>query len=413
MDLVAAHRRVGEGEATADPSQLLVHRERRLEIEQVEPGARARLALDAVGIVDSAPQHLQTAADAHHPAAVAQMALQGRAPTALAQPLQVAASVLRARQDDEVGWRDRVGGADVAKVDARMQPQRVEVGVIADPRNRRDDHAQRVDRVIRGDRRCARQPVLGLQVQSLDEGQYPECRSARTLAQHVEARLQQRGVAAEAVDDEAARTGAFGRGQQLERADELGEHAAALDVAHQEHRAVDRLGETHVGDVVLAQVDLGRTAGPLDQDHVVVGGEARVRGEGGLARDALVLVISARIEVRNRASVDDDLRVALAGGLEEYRVHVGHGIDAGGRRLRRLRPPDLAAIGRDRAVERHVLGLEGGDAHAPPCQHAAQTGHHRALAGIGGRALDHQGRGVHDGRFGGGRAIVNGVRPAG
>ena len=55
---------------------------------------------------------------------------------------------------------------------------------------------------------------------------------------NVDARLEQRRVAAELVDDEAADEGALLGREQLHVADQRGEHAAAVDVAHEQHRAV-------------------------------------------------------------------------------------------------------------------------------------------------------------------------------
>ena len=47
------------------------------------------------------------------------------------------------------------------------------------------------------------------------------------------------------------------------------EHAAAVDVGDEEHRAVGGRGETHVGDVTVAQVNLGRAARAFDHDEVI------------------------------------------------------------------------------------------------------------------------------------------------
>ncbi len=51
--------------------------------------------------------------------------------------------------------------------------------------------------------------------------------------------------------------------QHRMRADQAGDHPAAVDVAHHHHRHVRRAGEAHVGDVARPQVDLGRAARAL------------------------------------------------------------------------------------------------------------------------------------------------------
>jgi hypothetical protein len=62
----------------------------------------------------------------------------------------------------------------------------------------------------------------------------------------------------------------FGGRQQFQRADQMRENAAPVDVGNDDHRAIDGLGKAHVGDVAIAQVDLGRRPGALDQ-HAIVG----------------------------------------------------------------------------------------------------------------------------------------------
>ncbi|MEY9693184.1 hypothetical protein ABH976_004330 [Bradyrhizobium ottawaense] len=48
-------------------------------------------------------------------------------------------------------------------------------------------------------------------------------------------------------------------------ADELGDDAAAVDVADQHDRHVGLARKTHIGDVGLTQIHLGRTAGAFHQ----------------------------------------------------------------------------------------------------------------------------------------------------
>ena len=57
--------------------------------------------------------------------------------------------------------------------------------------------------------------------------------------------------------------------QQRHRAVKLGEHAAPVDVAHQQHRRIHQLCQAHVDDVVRLEVDFRRAARALDDDDVV------------------------------------------------------------------------------------------------------------------------------------------------
>ena len=59
-------------------------------------------------------------------------------------------------------------------------------------------------------------------------------------------------VAAELVDDEAGDARALVGLEQLERADERGEDAAAIDVADEQHRRVGEPRDVHVDDVARA-----------------------------------------------------------------------------------------------------------------------------------------------------------------
>ncbi|MNN46735.1 hypothetical protein D3C81_1611270 [compost metagenome] len=171
----------------------------------------------------------------------------------------------------------------------------------------------------------------------------------------------------------------------------MGEHPALVDVGDQDHRAVHRLGEAHVGDVAGAQVDLRRRAGALDQHHPVLRTQALVRLEHRLHGHALVVVVGDGVHAGHRAAVDDHLGADVAVGLEQHRVHVGVRRQIGGLGLHRLGAADLAAIGGHRRIERHVLRLERRHRHALARQPAAQRGHQGALAGVGGGALHHQG----------------------
>ncbi len=142
------------------------------------------------------------------------------------------------------------------------------------------------------------------------------------------------------------------------------EHAAAVDVGDQQYRAVDRLGETHVGDVVAAQVDLGRTAGAFHQDDIVLTRQPPVGIQHRHLRGLLVVAVCQRFHVADGVALDDHLRTAIAVRFQQHRVVIGVRFDTAGGGLQRLGTADLAAVGGDGAVQRHVLRLERRHAHA-------------------------------------------------
>ena len=168
------------------------------------------------------------------------------------------------------------------------------------------------------------------------------------------------------------------------------EYTAPVDISDQGHRAIHGLGKTHVGNVVLAQVDLSGTARPFDNHIVILLRQAGVGLQYRLHRRSLVIMKGACIELAQRATLDNDLRTRITGGFEQHGVHIGMWGDASGLGLQRLGAADLTAIRGHRAVERHILRLEGGYPVTAASEHPAEPGDKNTLACIGGRTLHHQ-----------------------
>ena len=99
---------------------------------------------------------------------------------------------------------------------------------------------------------------------SVQVGDDAEHRAAGPLLEEAQPGLSSAAVAAEAVDQQAAHPRALVGLEQLQRADERREHAAAVDVADEQHRRVGEPRDGHVHEVAVAQVDLGRAARALD-----------------------------------------------------------------------------------------------------------------------------------------------------
>ena len=235
-----------------------------------------------------------------------------------------------------------------------------------------------------------RQCVFRIEIQPVQVGQHAEHRFTSAFLQPGQAGFEQAHVATETVDDEALDARLFAWREQLQRTDEVGENAAAVDVGDDDHRAVDDLREAHVGDVAGTQVDLGRAAGTLDYDAVVAGAQAFPRFKHRLHRAWFVLVVIAGVEVGVCLAVDDHLRPFVGRGFQENLVEVDVGGHAGSERLQCLGAADFATINGDRRVERHVLRLERRNAHAAPGQYAAdRRGEHR-FPGVGSATLNHQ-----------------------
>ena len=222
-------------------------------------------------------------------------------------------------------------------------------------------------------------------------GQDAERRDAGPRAQQLEARLQERAVAAELVEDEGGDPGALVRLEQRDGPHEGREDAAAVDVADEQHRSVGRLRDVHVHDVAVLQVDLGRAPGPLDDDEVHLARAAPSRLSRTIAAQlGLHRVVLGRGEGLPGAAEQHHLRARVPLRLQEDRVHLDGGVDAGRLGLDRLGAPNLAAVGGDGRVERHVLRLEGRDAQPRPAEEPAEPGDDEALPHRRRGPLDHQ-----------------------
>ena len=157
-------------------------------------------------------------------------------------------------------------------------------------------------------------------------------------------------------------------------ADDVGDHAAPVDVADQHRGHRRRTGKAPVGDIALAQVEFGRTARALDHHQLGALAQAvkavqHVGHEAAL--DRLILRAPGRAA---HLPLHHDLRAGLALWLEQHRVHVGVGLEAAGPGLQRLRAPDFPAVAGDGSVVGHVLRLEGRDLQPAPGKGPAQPG---------------------------------------
>ena len=228
------------------------------------------------------------------------------------------------------------------------------------------------------------------------ERNHAQARDADPPLDHFDARSEQGQVAAKLVDGEAADARAVFGVEQCQRAGERSEHAAAIDIAHQQALGIGRMGHAHVDDVVLAQIDFRWRAGAFEQHQIVGLGQFPVAFEhlGEEVFDAAPMIVECA-DLSPDAAQHHDLRGGVAAGLDEHRVHFGRRNGAAGFRLQGLGAADLAAVGRGGGIERHVLGLEGGDAPAGVGEDSAQTGGHQRLAHVRGGSQHHQGARAH------------------
>jgi hypothetical protein len=181
-----------------------------------------------------------------------------------------------------------------------------------------------------------------------------------------------------------------GGGDHRARADDRRDHTATVDVADEDHGDVGGAREAHVGDVARAQVDFGRAARAFDDDEVAAGGQPFEAVEHVDQQPVATLAPARGGERAAHLAADDELRRAVALRLEQDRVHVDAGRDAAGDRLGRLRAADLATVGGDGGVVRHVLRLERSDRQPAIGEGAAQARDEHRLADVRAGPLEHQ-----------------------
>jgi len=102
-------------------------------------------------------------------------------------------------------------------------------------------------------------------------------------------------------------------------------------------------------------------------------------------------VIAARIEIKARLTLNDDLRPRIAIWFKQYRIHIGMRLYPCRKCLPGLGSADFAAIGADRAIQGHILRFERGDPRTGTPGQTAQARHQGAFTGIRSGALHHQG----------------------
>ena len=203
-------------------------------------------------------------------------------------------------------------------------------------------------------------------------GTTPSDGPARQSRHRREALVEQSGIAAKLVDDEAADARALVRLQHQMRAGKTGDHAAAIDVADQHHRHIGRGGKSHIGDIAGAQIDFGRTAGAFDQYDIGLARKLRKTVQYRRQQCRLLVEIVLRPQRAPALALHDDLRTAVGLRLQQHRIHVYARSHSRRARLHRLGAADLAALHRNGRIVRHVLRLERRHLQSAPHQRARQ-----------------------------------------
>ena len=257
--------------------------------------------------------------------------------------------------------------------------------MVTHTRQQRDNHIERITFVFA----LFIHRVFRIQGQAMEIGQHSEHRFAGAFFQPVQASLQQGNIAPETVDHKTQGALLFAFRQKIQRTGEVRKDTAAINVRHQDYRAIHHFGKAHIGNVVIAQIDFRRAARAFGDDHIKPGRQILPGRQHRLPGGFLVGVVIQRLHIAQHLAANNDLRAHVGLRLEQHRVHVTVWLHPAGQCLQRSRSADLAPIHGHRTVQCHVLRLERRHRITAPGKPPTQRRHHRALSRIGGAALHH------------------------
>ena len=294
-------------------------------------------------------------------------------PTALLEQRQIGASVFAAGQNNQISSHQTVISPHIGQIDLWVLAQHIKVGVVADAGEHR--HLDTQPNIVTLEALLNRNGVLGGGIQIGNPGQYAQHRFASALLKPIETGFQQSDITTKLVDHKTLDSVLLTGRQQLQRADQLGEHTATVDIGDQNHRAIHFFSEAHVGDVPITQIDFRRAACAFDHNKLIVLLQSLMRLQYRFHRRGFVVVVGHGFHIRNRFAVDNHLSTGIGIRFEQHRIHIHRRCLTRCFGLQGLGAPNLFAIGSHSAVQSHILGFERSHVQAPIGETAAQPGH--------------------------------------
>ena len=263
-------------------------------------------------VTDFFPEHLVAAADADDRYTLfCQLTDFLRIALSL-QVQQIFGRILTTRQHDEVRMSDHIPLLYKADIHIRFMIQCIEVGKIRDLRSLHDSdvnisHHVIARHILQGYR------VLIIDTQFVQVGDDTQDRDACPFFEEGQRRFKQGDIAPELIDDEPFHEGSLILIEQHQRTDDRSKRTAAVNISDKEDRRVAFLRDTHVNDIIFLQIHFRRTAGPFDDQRIIM----RLHiGQGFLHTRpcllaVLVLVIGSTV-VTDRLPQKNDLRAGIA-----------------------------------------------------------------------------------------------------
>ena len=179
-------------------------------------------------------------------------------------------------------------------------------------------------------------------------------------------------------------------------ADQGSDHAPAVDVADENDGDIGGFREAHVGDIRYPEVDLRRTARPLDDDQVRARAENLETLQDLGQKGWFQIVVIPGLRGARDLAPNNDLGAGVGLRFQKDRVHVNMRLHAAGTGLEGLGASDFAHLAvwssRHGGIVRHVLRLERPNLEAPVVKSAAKSGGQQGFSDIGAGTLEHDRR---------------------
>ena len=200
-------------------------------------------------------------------------------------------------------------------------------------------------------------------------------------------------IAPKLIDQDAFDTAPVFLALQHDGAVHACKHAAPVNIGHEDDGRIGIPGHREVYEIDLSQVQLRDAPCSLHHDRVILCGQTIV-GQVYLTlqlRTSFFAEVRSCILIAGGASVQHDLRGAVARRFEQERVHIRMARYAGGFGLYGLRASELQPVGRHERVECHILCFKRSRTISVLQEYPAESGRNHTFPDIASGAGKHHG----------------------
>ena len=180
-------------------------------------------------------------------------------------------------------------------------------------------------------------------------------RDPASFLKHDNTRVQNSLISAEFVDDQPLYHSLLIVLQKLHRTDQLSKNTSTVNISHKKDRCLGHLCHTHIYNILILEIDLGRTSSTFDDNDIVFRCKSvvclhHIRNQG-----LLIFEIIPGTHGSKNFSVYDHLGAYIIGRLQKDRIHQDRRPDPGCLCLHDLGPSHLKTILCDKGIQCHIL----------------------------------------------------------